>query len=338
MPAFQPASSTPPPAPIDRLRRLIAVSLTESHSHPVPSPADAASSASYSSQLHAAETALRRLIIDEELKITLLKSQSQSQTSSATQSFSNPPASAAPSPTQASPKSELAALQSLFPAPAYIPPPTSPLNTLLALRHVLNTITTSRTLLPTAKSHHSSALSTLSTAKQLLAEEQLLTSALEVRIAELRDRHPSSSASSSVNETQELVKLEKETRKLISGSMKALMKFIDHHLVPELEVEESGGAVTGAQPEPKAGETKSKRQKKIDEMFRKREEEGRGIGVEFKELLEELMNRCVEGGDPWVRVERESAGLRFLVRSEIAILNKRDARKVRLVDFASEFR
>lgn len=118
--------------------------------------------------------------------------------------------------------------------------------------------------------------------------------------------------------------------------MKQLQRFIITTLTPLLETEEAGGVPAGLI---KPGEKKvgGKRQRRIEEMWEKRREEGGGVGEEMQELLEELMNRSVEEKGGWVRVERESASVRFLVRAKVAELHHRDGRRCRLVGFGEGF-
>lgn len=101
-----------------------------------------------------------------------------------------------------------------------------------------------------------------------------------------------------------------------------------------------------------------KRQRRIDEIWggdgaqddqegggrqgkRKREgDEASAAGAEMKSLIEKLLNKSMDaGGDSsaaYVKIERETAAARFLVRSKVAVFHPRDATRLRLVDFGRE--
>jgi hypothetical protein len=94
-------------------------------------------------------------------------------------------------------------------------------------------------------------------------------------------------------------------------------------------------------------DTDGKRQSRIDEIWGPRisdaAKEGRQMdereaaGTEMRELSEKLLNELVVadlGGEGWVRLERESAASRFLVRSRVAVLHPKDGLRLKLVDFA----
>lgn len=97
------------------------------------------------------------------------------------------------------------------------------------------------------------------------------------------------------------------------------------------------------------------RQRRIDDIWgsvdnqqdgrqgkRKREErdEASAAGAEMRSLIEKLLNKSMDaGGDSsaaYVRIERETAAARFLVRSKLAVFHPRDATRLRLVDFGRE--
>lgn len=101
-----------------------------------------------------------------------------------------------------------------------------------------------------------------------------------------------------------------------------------------------------------------KKQRRIDEIWggaREDQEEGRernggkrkregdeasAAGAEMRTLIEKLMNKSMDaGGDSsaaYVRIEKETAAARFLVRSKVAVFHPRDATRLRLVDFGRE--
>lgn len=185
-----------------------------------------------------------------------------------------------------------------------------------------------------------------------------------------KEMTPEQIAQEQINECkQKKQNYDKETKQLL----RSLDWFIEEHLGPMLAAEELGGPVVGdmmeidsgdlragfsAQGKPKkAKETPDdddKRQRRIDEIWgpttdqagnagkRKRDEmdEASAAAAEMRELIQELLNRSTEsGGDSstaYVKIPRESAAARFLVRSKVAIFDPKDATRLRLVDFGRE--
>lgn len=172
---------------------------------------------------------------------------------------------------------------------------------------------------------------------------------------------------------QELRSKKKSYDRETSKLMKVLLKFIDNQLAPMLAAEELGGPVVGdlmdidnedlaagfnAQGKLKkakegAGQD-DKRQRRIDEIWGQagdeaggrqdeaggRQDEATGAAAEMRQLTEELLNTLAEAnGDnsaSYVRLPRESAAARFLVRSKVAQFHPRDATRLRLVDFGRD--
>jgi hypothetical protein len=150
--------------------------------------------------------------------------------------------------------------------------------------------------------------------------------------------------------------------------VKAFNAFIDEHLAAMLAAEELGGPIVGGMVDidqsileagfsaqgkarkANKGVNEEKRQRRIDEIWGARPQddgrlqepwnEQRAAGAEMRELTEQLLNSLVEagGGGPgvYIELERESAAARFLVRAKVAQFHPKDARKIRLVDFAGE--
>ena len=60
--------------------------------------------------------------------------------------------------------------------------------------------------------------------------------------------------------------------------------------------------------------------------------------ADFRSLTEDLLNAAAgdQDSDPYIRVRRESAAVRFLVRAKVAQFHPDDARKLLLIDFGKE--
>ena len=143
----------------------------------------------------------------------------------------------------------------------------------------------------------------------------------------------------------------------------ALNEFITDRLSPLLAAEELGGPVTGSvlnvtDDMLAAGFTdrgkvnkgrktdEDHRQRRIDEMFgnlavRSGNNDDDDLAVEatvaaqaMKDLLEKLVQLSIDrGSGRFHELDKEDAASRYLVRSKVAVLDPRDGRKIRLVDF-----
>jgi len=161
-----------------------------------------------------------------------------------------------------------------------------------------------------------------------------------------------------------------------SRFLKALNKFIDEHLGAMLAAEELGGPVVGDMMDidtddlsagfnaqgklkkTKANPDGDMRQRRIDDIWgaadsqeqeqqhmqrgktNRDADEVSAAGAEMRELTELLLNSLMDSaGDSsgaYVRISRETAAARFLVRSKVAQFHPKDATRLRLVDFGRD--
>jgi hypothetical protein len=265
-----------------------------------------------------------------------------------------------------------AAYQKVAESEPFLPSPDSVLPALLALRTNHATIIESRAYVTAQGQSLDRAKKQLAIEQANLNDQKLLNSALRKRIAALRndletmtDRNPDQIIQ------ERLDKLEQKRRNYdedTSKLMKVFNKFIDDHLAAMLAAEELGGPVVGDMMDidtedlvagfstqgklkkSKGSADQEVRQRRIDDIWgeaydqgerkmRKRDE-ATAAGQEMRELTEQLLNRLMEsGGDSsaaYVKLARESAAARFLVRSKVAQFHPKDATRLRLVDFGRE--
>ncbi|KAK1754910.1 hypothetical protein QBC47DRAFT_203806 [Echria macrotheca] len=213
-------------------------------------------------------------------------------------------------------------------------------------------------------------------AEQLGVKEQRdLQAALQKRIASLREeletKEEKTPEQLAKEKAAELKQQKKHYDQQTASLMKSLDWFIENHLASMLAAEELGGPVVGDLTEidpdelsagfsahgklkkAKENPDDDKRQRRIDEIWggasepqeakgkRKRDrDEASAAGSEMRDLIEQLLNQTMEsGGDSsaaYVRVDRESAAARFLVRSKVAEFHPKDAMRLRLIDFGRE--
>ncbi|KAL2161444.1 hypothetical protein VTH06DRAFT_8005 [Thermothelomyces fergusii] len=257
----------------------------------------------------------------------------------------------------------------------YMPPPGSPLPALLAMRRARQTITETNEHIDAQRDVLEQLRQRVEAEEANFREQQALQTALENRIQSLRGGLESREKKSEEQIAEErMAELRKEKEywdEQTSHLMKELNWFISEHLGPMLAAEELGGPVVGGlmdiDPEDlsagfsaqgklkksKERPDQDRRQRRIDDIWGPREEQGRAgtnrnhegdeaaaASAEMRDLMEQLMNKLVEaGGDTsavYVELPRESAAARFLVRSKVALFHPRDARKLRLVDFGRD--
>ncbi|KAI9745164.1 MAG: hypothetical protein M1818_001442 [Claussenomyces sp. TS43310] len=260
------------------------------------------------------------------------------------------------------------AYESLTPAELDVPLPDSPLAALLALRSSYTLLWETRFSSSGTRISLINAGQLLEKEQADLNDAKSVNNNLKIRISalhELIQQRTQTSSSDIVRDTIRSMKKKRlhydsETEKLV----RAFNLFVDHQLAVMLATEEMGGPVigdmldmdelaleAGFNNQGKARTHKDitkddKRQQRIDdiwggrEMGRSRDEafdEKRAAAAEMRELTEELLNQAVQasetGSDGYIELTRESAAVRFLVRSKVAQFHPKDARRLRLVDF-----
>lgn len=204
--------------------------------------------------------------------------------------------------------------------------------------------------------------SDLSDAKLIRTEIQARTQLLQEVIDERTQKTSSQIAKDMVTDMKKKkAYYDGETGKLVQ----AYNDFIDDHLAPMLAVEELGGPIVGnsldidddmlegafnAQGKLKKTKPKEdKRQQRIDHIWGSRPErddseeprsEREAAAAEMRHLTELLLNSLVTAGGngpgAYIKLQRESAAARFLVRSKVAQFHPTDATRLRLLDFGGE--
>lgn len=253
-----------------------------------------------------------------------------------------------------------------------MPSTNSPLPALLALRSTHNVINETKVSLLTTKEKISKIRNQIDQEDQDKHDHQVLANALEQRIKKL-EFEQTSQDNVAPDELANGIILDQQKQKIhyakeLRYLMKAFNRFVEEHLAGMLAAEELGGPIVGDLSDIdegtlKAGfnrqgkakkpitETPSKeaeRKRRIDDLWgplseneeleiRQRTEK-EAAGSAFRNLCENLLN--ASAGDttsgPYVNIARETAAVRFLVRTKIAQFHPQDARKLRLVDFGRE--
>lgn len=264
-----------------------------------------------------------------------------------------------------------AAYRQLSSSAPTLPFPDSVVPALIALRTTQSTIQDSKKYLASQKTSIKEAESRLDAEKANLADQQALTKALENRIEALRDGIQSRTAMSpnqiAHEKIAELKQQIKETDADTAKLLKALKKFIDTPLAAMLAAEELGGPVAGDvmdidsdsleagfdargnSRKSKSEKSPDKRQRKIDDMFGRRNDRDQedaspdkriAARNEMQTLTEELMNQLMSASgsssDAYIDIPGESAAVRFLARAKVAEFHPRNSRRIRLVDFGRE--
>jgi hypothetical protein len=208
-----------------------------------------------------------------------------------------------------------------------------------------------------------------------LEDQKALEAALERRIQDLRQGLESSKQKTTEMIAQDrLDQLRREKQdydKDTSKLLKSFKQFINDHLGVMLAAEELGGPVVGdmmdidmddlgagfnAQGKPKKRKgtpDEDVRQRRIDDIWgtadgqeakkskgKRERDEATAAGTELRDLTEQLLNSLMESAgtnsSSYVKIPRETAASRFLVRSKVAQPHPKDATQLRLVDFGRE--
>ncbi|KAK0618283.1 hypothetical protein B0T17DRAFT_618894 [Bombardia bombarda] len=259
----------------------------------------------------------------------------------------------------------------------FLPLPGSVLPALLALRKTHETIVQSNEHMGSQAASLEQVNRRLEVLRADMKEQLALQAALEKRVQSLRkgleNRMETTPEQRAKERIAELKKKKSQYDMDTSRLLKLLNSFIDDQLAPMLAAEELGGPVVGDMMEIDSEELSAgfsakgklkkgnaqpdedKRQRRIDDIWgpaqgqqdqpgkRKRDQgdEASAAGAEMRNLTEQLLNQLMEAdGDSsaaYVKIPRESASARFLVRSKVAVFHPRDATLLRLVDFGREF-
>ncbi|KAK4693664.1 hypothetical protein P7C71_g3775, partial [Lecanoromycetidae sp. Uapishka_2] len=265
------------------------------------------------------------------------------------------------------PDYEAPAYKSITPAEPFLPLPNSPLPALLALRSTLNLVDQTKTSIKETKEHIDVAKARLQREQNNLQDARSLTHALEQRIERLRLENEEQAQMSPGDVMKAMVQEQQQKRKYYMAELRKLViafnKFVDSHLAAMVAAEDLGGPVVGdlldiSEDTLRAGFTKQgkpykarhmsdlKRKRRNEEVWGSENEdfeaeprtEKDAAAGEFRALVEDLLNASAgnEEADPYVRIRREGAAVRFLVRANVAQFHPEDARRLRLVDFGSE--
>ena len=277
-----------------------------------------------------------------------------------------------PSP-QASIEMMVKAYRDVAQSQPFLPFPDSALPALLALRQSHQTTAESREYIDAQKAMLDQVNRQMEELRSNIEEQLALQAALQKRVKTLeeglKDRLEKTPEQMAEEHANELIRQKAEYDKETSALMKSLDWFIEEHLGPMLAAEELGGPVVGdlldidaeelsagfnARGKPKKSKSQpdeDRRQRRIDDIWgsgqqeqtgkRKRQgDEAAAAGTEMRELIEQLLNGAMEsGGDSsaaYVKLPRESAAARFLVRSKVAEFHPKDAARLRLIDFGRE--
>ena len=194
-----------------------------------------------------------------------------------------------------------------------------------------------------------------------------ITRALRKRIERAQREHEEQSRKSNEDVIKGMIQEQHQKRRHYTMELRNLVKafnsFVDQHLAAMVAAEDLGGPVVGNLLEIdddtlRAGFTQQGKPKKArtdrskEDTERKRRNEGiwgsededmvesarsekDAAGTSLRELTEDLLNAAAgdDESDPYIRLSRESAAVRFLVRAKVAQFHPDDARQLRLIDF-----
>ena len=194
-----------------------------------------------------------------------------------------------------------------------------------------------------------------------------VTRVLRERIERAQREHEEQSRKTNEDVIKGVIQEQHRKRKHYTMELRNLVKafnsFVDQHLAAMVAAEDLGGPVVGdlleidedtlragftQQGKPKKAKADrikgdAERKRRNEEIWGSEDEdmaesarsEKDAAGTSLRELTEDLLNAAAgdEGSDPYIRILRESAAVRFLVRAKVAQFHPDDARQLRLIDF-----
>ncbi len=254
----------------------------------------------------------------------------------------------------------------------FLPHGGSLLPALLAMRKTHRIIQESRAYLASQKESLEKVNKRLELEREHLEDQRRLHDALQDRIktlrAGVRSRMKMTPEQVAQEKAAELKRKKREYDKDTSKMLRTLNDFVEDHLGAMLAAEDLGGPVVGdmmdidveglsagfthrgTQKKPRKEMDVDKRQRRIDDIWGDSErhrvkdggdrDEGAAAAQEMRGLVESLLNSLIgASGDSsasYVEIPRESAAIRFLVRSKVAQFHPRDSSRARLLDFGRE--
>jgi hypothetical protein len=253
------------------------------------------------------------------------------------------------------------AYEQMTPERPVMPSLGSALPTLLATRVIQNSTETSKTQILATQSQLESSMRQISHEETQLSDAKILSSSLAARTTRLQDAQREKAGQSANDKAKELIRAKTQRKqdfqRELYGLRQALDDFIDKHLATMLAAEELGGPVVGEltdvdedmltagfsnQGKLKASKAstanaEAKRQRRIDEIWGggeqiQHESEKDAAAEEVRDLFEKLI--AANGG--YIDLKRDTAAARFVVRAKVAQFHPKDAKKLRLIDFARE--
>ncbi|KAI9666663.1 MAG: hypothetical protein M1821_004599 [Bathelium mastoideum] len=244
-----------------------------------------------------------------------------------------------------------------------LPSVESPLPAVLATQVAQRKIVSTKEAISELQSRLTHARRRLEEEERNLKDNELIAAKLHERIArvrQVRDEQLHKSSADIVNEQVHAKQAQKEQyEQEIKSQHQALENFVDNLLAPLVAAEELGGPTVGdlidvsvemlengfsAQGKPKSASRSSsatkKGQMRLDKhgnLVRDVVEEPssqKAAVVGLKELLNELLDASFGSSTSgrYITLQRDSAAVRFLVRTKIAQFHPKDARRLRLID------
>ncbi|KAL4817283.1 hypothetical protein BDW67DRAFT_183949 [Aspergillus spinulosporus] len=253
------------------------------------------------------------------------------------------------------------AYDSLLKSESSLPPPESPLPSLIALEETSRIINECKVSVLATAEKLASVRQRLKIEGKNLHDAQAIRDGLRTRIDNIRKDKSASHEKLPSEVARELLEeqrrkkddLDKDTVRIRA----ALHSFCDETLASLIAAEDLGGPAVGDVGEvseatlaagytrhgkpkkPKAAEEDSQdnSQHRIDDMLRRQTGQQSSQPSTRKEAaateIHELLDALLEAGSSYIYLPRDSAASRFLVRAKVAQFHPRDARRLRLIDF-----
>ena len=267
-----------------------------------------------------------------------------------------------------------AAYSTLSGAEPWLPPSNSCLPALLALHDIQKVISETQDTIASICTQLKTVRGVLVQEAKGLAESELLRTKFETRLKSVRQDAAQRAWQTPDEVAQVVLATERKQAQHYKREHKSvtatLSRFVDSQLAPLIAAEELGGPVAGTaidisedvlaagytvkgkQNKAQKKLSNDSRQRRINQMFNSADTVAEDVDNEDEEhdtelskaknatqdLLHQLIEMSIDHDNSrYIALEKENAASRFLVRAKVAVLHPKDAKKLKLVDFAKTF-
>lgn len=237
--------------------------------------------------------------------------------------------------------------------PPQLPVQDSPLPELLAIRSTSQTASETRSTITSVQADADSARRQLASENARLHAYELLATALEERLDNLKTLSKTRATQTPVEVLQSQISDQgvQQQHYVQEGDLilRKLTTFINDNLAPMIAAEDLGGPPIGDLIEVsdealgagftakgKTKQSKSSGAENFDALAELGQQRREAASKEIRKLIRRLLRTFDDDTAAYIKLERESASSRYLVQASIAELHPHDALQMRLLEFTED--